>query len=104
MSEHVLVINAGSSSLKYSLVDATSGEAAATGLVERIGEERSHHVHNGPKGESNDEQPVANHEAALEAAVRAFETYGPALADVEIVAIGHRVVHGGDKFAAPALV
>ena len=104
MTEHVLVINAGSSSLKYSLVDSASGEAAATGLVEQIGEDSSHHVHHGPKGEWNDDQPIANHEAALEAAVRAFETQGPALADVDIVAVGHRVVHGGDRFAAPALI
>ncbi|HWD82081.1 MAG TPA: acetate kinase [Kribbella sp.] len=100
MSEHVLVINAGSSSLKYSLVDAASGEAAATGLVERIGEDQSHHVHNGHE----DDQPVADHEAALEAAVQAFEKHGPSLSDVDIVAVGHRVVHGGDRFAAPALV
>jgi acetate kinase len=104
MTEHVLVINAGSSSLKYSLVDSASGEAAATGLVERIGEDDSHHVHHGPKGEWDDDQPIADHEAALEAAVQAFETQGPALADVDIVAVGHRVVHGGDRFAAPALV
>ncbi|MFF0268191.1 acetate/propionate family kinase [Kribbella sp. NPDC004536] len=100
MTQHVLVINAGSSSLKYSLVDAATGEAAATGLVERIGEEQSHHVHNGHE----DDQPVADHEAALEAAVQAFEKHGPALSEVEIVAVGHRVVHGGDRFAAPALV
>ncbi|HZX06113.1 acetate kinase [Kribbella sp.] len=104
MSEHVLVINAGSSSLKYSLVDAASGEAAASGLVERIGEEQSHHVHHGPSGDVDDDQPVANHEAALEAAVRAFDKHGPALSEVGIVAVGHRVVHGGDRFAAPALV
>ncbi|GAA1564345.1 acetate kinase [Kribbella hippodromi] len=104
MTEHVLVINAGSSSLKYSLVDSASGEAAATGLVERIGEQSSHHVHHGPKGDFEDDQPVASHEEALEAAVRAFDTHGPALGDVDIVAVGHRVVHGGSQFAAPALV
>ncbi|MGZ0145876.1 acetate/propionate family kinase [Kribbella sp. WER1] len=104
MSEYVLVINAGSSSLKYSLVDAVSGTAAASGLVERIGEEQSHHVHHGPSGDVDDDQPVADHEAALEAAVRAFDKYGPALSEVDIVAVGHRVVHGGDRFAAPALV
>lgn len=104
MTEHVLVINAGSSSLKYSLVDATSGEAAATGLVERIGEQRGRHEHHGPKGEADDEREFANHEAALRAAVEAFETHGPALGDVDIVAVGHRVVHGGALFAAPALV
>ncbi|TDO51131.1 acetate kinase [Kribbella sp. VKM Ac-2571] len=104
MSDHVLVINAGSSSLKYSLVEAKSGEAAATGLVEKIGEAHSHHVHHGPDGEFNDDRAVADHEAALEAAVQAFETHGPALDEVDIVAVGHRVVHGGDRFAAPALV
>ncbi|MFF0341463.1 acetate/propionate family kinase [Kribbella sp. NPDC004875] len=104
MTGHVLVINAGSSSLKYSLVDAASGEAAATGLVERIGEDQSHHVHHGPDGDFDDDQAVPNHEAALEAAVRAFETHGPALGDLDIVAVGHRVVHGGSKFAAPALI
>ncbi|GAA2805651.1 acetate/propionate family kinase [Kribbella solani] len=104
MTEHVLVINAGSSSLKYSLVDSDSGDAAATGLVERIGEQSSHHVHHGPKGDFEDDSPVASHEKALEAAVRAFETYGPALGDVDIVAVGHRVVHGGSQFAAPAPV
>ncbi|GAA1161904.1 acetate kinase [Kribbella jejuensis] len=100
MTEHVLVINAGSSSLKYSLVDAATGEAAATGLVERIGEDRSHHVHNGHE----DDQRVPDHEAALEAAVQVFDKYGPSLSEIEIVAVGHRVVHGGDRFAAPALV
>ncbi|MGW7681558.1 acetate/propionate family kinase [Kribbella sp. NPDC054772] len=104
MTGHVLVINAGSSSLKYSLVDAASGEAAATGLVERIGEDQSHHEHHGPAGDFDDNQAVPNHEAALEAAVRAFETHGPALAEMDIVAVGHRVVHGGSKFAAPTLV
>ncbi|MFD7155013.1 acetate/propionate family kinase [Kribbella sp. NPDC059898] len=104
MTDYVLVINAGSSSLKYSLVDATSGTAAATGLVERIGEEQSHHVHHGPSGDVDDDQPVADHEAALEAAVRAFDKHGPSLSEVDIVAVGHRVVHGGDRFAAPALV
>ena len=100
MTEHVLVINAGSSSLKYSLVDAETGDAAATGLVERIGEDQSHHVHNGHE----DDEPVADHEAALQAAVQAFDKHGPSLSDVDIVAVGHRVVHGGDRFAAPALV
>ncbi|MDX3005145.1 acetate kinase [Kribbella solani] len=104
MTEHVLVINAGSSSLKYSLVDSDSGDPAATGLVERIGEQSSHHAHHGPKGDFEDDSPVASHEKALEAAVRAFETYGPALGDVDIVAVGHRVVHGGSQFAAPAPV
>ncbi len=104
MSDHVLVINAGSSSLKYSLVDAASGEAAAVGLVERIGEEQGSHSHRGPDGETRTELKVETHEDALRAALDAFETHGPSLDTVEIAAVGHRVVHGGSRFADPVLV
>lgn len=104
MTDYVLVINAGSSSLKYSLVDAVSGEAAATGLIERIGEPQGHQSHRGPDGEFTGEQPIATHEDALRAAIDAFETHGPSLGDVDIEAVGHRVVHGGSRFGAPALI
>ncbi|WP_020385063.1 acetate/propionate family kinase [Kribbella catacumbae] len=104
MSDHVLVINAGSSSLKYSLIDAASGEAAASGVVERIGEPEGHHVHHGTDGESNTSLKIASHEDALRAALKAFETHGPSLDDIEIAAVGHRVVHGGSQFADPALI
>lgn len=104
MSGFVLVINTGSSSLKYSLVDGVSGTAVAVGLVERIGEEQGRHSHRGPDGESRVELKVATHEDALRAALDAFETHGPSLADVEIVAVGHRVVHGGSRFADPVLI
>ncbi|MGZ4527691.1 MAG: acetate kinase [Mycobacterium sp.] len=85
----VLVINSGSSSLKYQLVDPGSGAARATGHVERIGEESS---------------PVADHDAALR---RAFDTLADDGIDLQtcgLVAVGHRVVHGGTKFYRPTLV
>jgi len=104
MSDHVLVINAGSSSLKYSLVDVASGRSEAGGLVERIGEPEGRHLHRGPAGEIRTTLKVASHEDALRAAMEAFETHGPDLADFELVAIGHRVVHGGSRFAEPALI
>jgi acetate kinase len=104
MSAYVLVINAGSSSLKYSLVEAESGTAAATGLVERIGESEGGHVHRGPQGESRTTLTTSSHEDALRAAIDAFGTYGPALDEVDMVAVGHRVVHGGTYFAEPALI
>jgi acetate kinase len=104
MSDHVLVINAGSSSLKYSLVDAKSGTAAAVGLIERIGEEQGRQSHRGPDGETHTELKVETHEDALRAAVDAFEEHGPSLDTAEIVAVGHRVVHGGSRFSEPALV
>ena len=104
MSDHVLVINAGSSSLKYSLVDAASGEAAAIGFVERIGESQGKQLHRGPNGETRTTKAIASHEDALRAAVDAFEAHGPSLDGLDIVAVGHRVVHGGARFADPALV
>lgn len=85
----VLVINSGSSSLKYQLVDPDSGTAVATGNVDRIGE-----------GSSS----VPNHEAALH---RAFDTLaddGIDLGTCGLLAVGHRVVHGGQKFYRPTLV
>ncbi|WP_433158430.1 acetate/propionate family kinase [Kribbella sp. CA-247076] len=102
--DHVLVVNAGSSSLKYSLVDAGTGEATGSGLVERIGESQGRHVHRGPDGETETSAKVPTHEDALRAAIEAFEAHGPSLDDVELAAVGHRVVHGGATFGAPALI
>lgn len=104
MSSHVLVLNAGSSSLKYSLVDGDTGAPLGGGTVERIGEENGRLSHRGPGGSFADERRFGTHEEALRAAVEAFETHGPSLADTPLAAVGHRVVHGGDRFAAPAVV
>jgi acetate kinase len=104
MSRTVLVLNAGSSSLKYSLVDGESGESLAKGVVERIGEATGLLTHHGPEGESHREQVVDSHEKALAAVLEAFGAHGPDLDEAGLVAVGHRVVHGGDRFSAPALV
>ena len=105
MSDLVLVINAGSSSLKYSLVDAGTGDALATGLVERIGEATGVLTHTDPAGRSHrTEREVASHEDALVAAIEAFKEHGPSLDVTELAAVGHRVVHGGALFADPARV
>jgi acetate kinase len=104
VSRRVLVLNSGSSSVKYSLVDADSGAHEASGLAERIGEEGSRLTHRGPQGTSTDAPPMPDHEAALRAVLDAFDTYGPGLAGSGLVAVGHRVVHGGDRFADPVLV
>ena len=104
MSDHVLVINAGSSSLKYSVVDARTGEPAATGLVERIGEDEGRHLHRSSRGETEEKQAIANHEDALRAAIDAFASHGPSLDSLGLVAVGHRVVHGGARFSASSLI
>ncbi|MFK5689378.1 acetate/propionate family kinase [Ornithinimicrobium sp. LYQ92] len=100
----VLVINAGSSSVKYQLVDPRTGEAHAKGLIERIGLDDAvlHHT----AGETAYERTleVPDHATAIELATRAFAEHGPHLAEVDLVAVGHRVVHGGDDFADPVLI
>jgi acetate kinase len=103
-SSHVLVVNAGSSSLKYSLVDGATGDAPAAGSVERIGEAEGRLKHVTVAGEHVEERPFPTFDDALGAAVDAFEDYGPAAGEVDVVAVGHRVVHGGARFAEPTLI
>lgn len=108
MSSLVLVINAGSSSLKYSLVDAETGATSASGVAERIADPNGQDgllSHTGPDGvKHRSELPLSSHEAALEAALAAFDSHGPPLDADALAAVGHRVVHGGERFSAPALV
>jgi len=104
MSNHVLVINAGSSSLKYSVIDARTGASAADGVAERIGESQGRHVHRGLSGETEAERSIPTHEDALRGAIDAFEEQGPPLGDLNLAAVGHRVVHGGSRFSASALI
>lgn len=100
----VLVLNCGSSSIKYQLVDVTSGDRYARGLVERIGEDAGLLTHNGSAGEFVRDERVADHESGLRAVLAAFEEAGPALDGVGMIAVGHRVVHGGDRFAKPVVL
>ncbi|MBE1874350.1 acetate/propionate family kinase [Myceligenerans pegani] len=100
----VLVLNSGSSSLKYQLVDPGSGEALAGGMVERIGEESGRVAHETRGEEMVREQPVADHGAALRLVLGLFAEAGPSLREAGIVAVGHRVVHGGTSFSAPVVV
>jgi acetate kinase len=104
MTAHVLVINSGSSSIKYQLIDVGSEQSIASGLVERIGESDSMLTHRSSGGDITREERFADHEAGLRAVLDAFESSGPSLAGTELVAVGHRVVHGGDRFADPVIV
>jgi len=104
VSEQVLVVNSGSSSIKYQLIDVASGEALAVGLVERIGQPVAAIRHDGPDGRTTLEQPVPDHEAGIATILDLFAQHGPHLDPESIVAVGHRVVQGGDRFPGPALV
>ncbi|WP_329063267.1 acetate kinase [Streptomyces sp. NBC_01429] len=115
----VLVLNSGSSSLKYQLLDMRDSSRLAVGLVERIGEETSRLVHTprpgdgegagegeaaGEGGKRERTGPIADHTAALEAVAAELSRDGLGLDSPELAAIGHRVVHGGLKFTAPTVV
>ncbi|MDL9938397.1 acetate kinase [Gordonia sp. ABSL1-1] len=100
----VLVINAGSSSLKYQLVQPAGGEVWAEGLVERIGEELSTITHEQGGAETTAELALPDHQAAIECALGYVADGGIDLASAGLAAVGHRVVHGGRSFYAPTLI
>lgn len=91
----VLVINSGSSSIKYQLVDPATGESLANGLVERIGEETSILRHNYGELRVDATERIADHGAGLRRVVAFFEEVGPSLSASGVIAVGHRVVQGG---------
>ena len=125
----VLVINSGSSSFKYQLVDVQSERALATGLVERIGQPMGAASHTvllgvaaapgageGREGRQpqasvtaldatyREELPIPDHTAGFQVMLDAFAAHGPSLVDDPPVAVGHRVVHGGSRFVDPTLI
>ena len=103
--EHVLVLNIGSSSIKYELIDMTARRRLAAGLVERIGEDEGMLTHRpAGAGPYRRREPYPDHEAGMKAVVRAFAETGLALESLSLRAVGHRVVHGGARFRDPALI
>ena len=103
----ILVINAGSSSLKYQLIDVESGDVIAKGLCERIGIENSKLTYK-PAGKEPFElvQDMKDHTDAIKLVLDALvdEKHGVISDMSEIDAVGHRVVHGGEKFAESVLL
>ncbi|MGC0142835.1 MULTISPECIES: acetate kinase [unclassified Pseudactinotalea] len=100
----VLVINSGSSSLKYQVVDTGAEQALATGLIERIGQPLGICTHSNGGRAQRTEQPVPDHEAAMALMRSAFDQHGPDLDDSDLAAVGHRVVQGGARFGGPVLI
>jgi acetate kinase len=100
----VLVINAGSSSLKYDLVDTSTGQSRASGIVEKIGEPTSVARHSVGGVTYDREESCADHRAAFELVHSAFRDHGPDLEAIALAAVGHRVVHGGEHFSAPVVI
>ena len=103
----VLVVNSGSSSFKYQLIDLDGERRLASGLVERIGEPTGSTKHrNDVSGEesSSDATPIADHAAGFEVMLDAFRQHGPSFDEHPPVAVGHRVVHGGEEFDRATVV
>lgn len=121
----VLVVNSGSSSLKYQLIDVEASETLASGLVERIGRGVGHARHvrstfpelvegggsaeaSASPGSANESWDaaveVADHEAAFAVMLEAFAAHGPSLEAHPPIAVGHRVVQGGARFFEPTII
>jgi acetate kinase len=99
----VLVVNTGSSSIKYQLFEMDGRQALASGLVERIGEAGARLTHR-----SGDAEPlvvedrIADHSEGFDRVFAAFEAAGGPIG--ELAGIGHRVVHGGDRLTEPTRI
>ena len=105
----VLVINSGSSSIKYQLFDMSNKAVLAKGLLEKIGEPESRLTHQscaeqGNKAEITRSLPVANHRAGFQVIGEVLNESGAVRDSAELFGIGHRVVHGGEAFQEPALI
>lgn len=104
MAGTVLVLNSGSSSLKYQLVDPDSGTSVFDGIVERIGEDASKAKLRLGEAKLERDGRVADHEAALRLAFDLVAEAGESLDNLGLVAVGHRVVHGGPSLYRPTVV
>lgn len=107
MQYPILVVNSGSSSMKYQLIDPDEGQAVTVGLIERIGVTgaepgRATHRQDGEEFEFTGEIP--DHAAAIEVMKDLFDRAGRPIASSGLAGVGHRVVHGGSRFGDPMLI
>ena len=105
----VVVINSGSSSVKYEVFESSDFSALSSGLLERIGESESRHIHRayGPSGtvkETVRRGRVANHEEGFRFILSMPAESAVIKDSAELLGIGHRVVHGGEAFREPVLI
>ncbi|WP_341220805.1 acetate kinase [Polaribacter atrinae] len=103
---NILVINAGSSSLKYQLIEMPSQVVKSIGLVERIGMEDAIFTHEKDAEKHSEVTPILNHEIGLKKIAKTLmdPKIGVITSVDEIKAIGHRVVHGGSRYSGTVLI
>ena len=104
--EKILVINVGSSSLKYSFYDTADESRQAKGAIERIGLDGTRLKHRGPKDELKRDLPKGDHAAAFKAMVAELTSKETGVISnaAEVSVVAHRVVHGGERFTEGTLL
>jgi acetate kinase len=104
--EKILVVNCGSSSLKYNLFDTADDSRNARGSIEKIGEEGTSHTLHTARGDITRDLPKGTHGDALKSMVAELTAAaaGVLKSSDEITIVGHRVVHGGDKFSSAEII
>ena len=102
----LLVVNCGSSSLKYKLFDTVDEDRNAGGVIEKIGEEGTRHIYRSPRGETEKTLPLGDHRDAFDALLTELmgAEVGVLSSTDEVSVVGHRVVHGGDRFSAATVI
>lgn len=105
----ILVINSGSSSIKFQLIEMVDESVLASGLVERIGEKEglikcTLHPATDEKDTIKSSEPIADHKSGMRRVVQILTDSGVISNSSDITAVGHRVVHGGEKFHEPTLI
>lgn len=105
-----LVINTGSSSIKYQLFDMPEGKVISSGLIEQIGEDQGHVKHKrfirGVEDVHEEHSPILHHQAGMNklAELLTSSDHGVITKTSEIELVGHRVVHGGEEFASTTII
>jgi acetate kinase len=103
----ILVINTGSSSIKYKLIDLQNNTTLASGLAEKIAEATSRHIFETERhGKTVDDRQIPNHRSGMSLITEALTNpkTGVIQDRAEISAVGHRVVHGGEEFTEPVII
>lgn len=102
MATPILLLNCGSSSIKYQVIDGDSEQVSASGIIQRIGEATGTLDHTFQGTEHHVDAHFADHAEALAALVKMFGDVGPSLDEVR--AVGHRTVHGGEAFRSTVVI
>ena len=102
----IVVINSGSSSIKYQLIEMPDQKVICSGMVDRIGLETSNYTYVTDNVKVEETLPISSHKIGLEKIAKMLmdDEIGVIKSTKEIQAVGHRVVHGGSSFSAPTLI